>query len=203
MIELPDFEYTPQIEATEANARAIQALTLQDLRAGGFKNPTNLADPDDPDLVWEQRVKLRRFPERYSGYRMNETGFYVACDKTNEWFSDDEEPFADENIFAQMSLLRARMFRGGSLKPKAYGVFSLVASDKLPSEEKYKILTDLLVRSIGRAAAESASVVNIVLHNNDPVTSVATDLGFIPVGRRGEAAGAPGLIQQRYQRLVA
>lgn len=202
MSELQDFEYTPQIEATEANARAIQALTLQDVRAGGFNNPTNLADPNDPDLVWEQQVKLRRFPKRYSGYR-NEHGLYVAYDKANEWLSDDEKPFADENIFAQMSLMRARMIRGGSLKPKAYGVFGLVASDTLPSEEKYKILSDLLVRSIGQAAAESAFVVNIVLNNRDPVTSVATDLGFIPVGRRGEAAGAPGLIQQRYQRLVA
>ncbi len=92
--------------------------------------------------------------------------------------------------------------RGGSLHPKAYGVFGLVGSDSLPGNERDTILHDLLVRSIGKAARESAAVINIVLHGKDPVTPIAVDLGFRPVGPRGEAVGAPGLLQQRYQRSV-
>jgi hypothetical protein len=102
-----------------------------------------------------------------------------------------------------MSLMRARISRDGSLKPNAYGVFSLVASESLPGQERDEVLHDLLVRSIGRAADESASVINIVTNNQDPAIYTVEDLGFLPKGPAGEAAGAPGLIQQRYQRPVA
>lgn len=202
MIELQDFEYTPQIEATEENARAIQALTLQDVVAGGFENPTSLANPNDHDQVWEQLMRLRRRPELYSAYMHQESGLLVAYEKSGKWRAGDERPFADENILAQMSLMYAKMLRSGSLKPNAYGVFGLVADKELAPDVRDEILNRMLVKTMGRAAAESAAVVNMVLHNQDPALHVATDLGFIPVGRRGEAAGAPGLMQQRYQRPV-
>ena len=196
----PQFEFLPQIPATEQNAIDIQALTLQDVIAGGFTNPEGLANPNDPEKVDIQLGKLTDFPERYSGYRQ-ENGLIVAYKKANEWMVSDEAPFI-ENAFARRTLQLAGKLRGGSMQPRADGVFGLVVGRQLDGEDQAELLHDLLNRSVTEGLAHAASVLNIVLHDNDPVLPIARDLGFEPVGPRGEAAGAPGLIQQRYQRSL-
>lgn len=192
------FEFLPQIPATEQNAIAIQALTLQDVIAGGFTNPESLANPEDPEKVDIQLGKLTNFPERYSGYR-RENGLIVAYLKANEWLAGDEVPFI-ENAFARRALQLSAKLRGGSLSPKAFGVFGLVADESLSEDQRSGLLGGLLDHSITEGLANAASVLNIVIHDNDPVLPIARDLGFEPVGPRGEATGAPGLKQQRYQR---
>ncbi len=191
------FEFLPQIPATEQNAIAIQALTLQDVIAGGFTNPESLANPDDPEKVDIQLGKLTDFPERYSGYQQ-ENGLIVAYLKSNEWFASDEAPFV-ENVFARASLQIGAKLRGGSLEPKAFGIFGLVANETLPTDDQDELLYALLQSSVEKGLAHSAKVLNVVLHDHDPALPIARDLGFEPVGSRGEATGAPGLIQQRYQ----
>ena len=200
MNDLQGFEFIPQVQQNEADARSIQALTLQDVIAGGFNNPTDLANPNDQSKVDLQLNKLSRFPERYAAYK-NENGSIVAYIKSNEWLAGDEAPFIT-NLFARKALLLTSKTRSGSLQPKEYGVFGLVGGDSLSNQERDIILYDLLQRSIGQAAIKSAFAINIVLHDNDPVTPIALDLGFSPAGTKGEAAGAPGLIQQRYRQII-
>ena len=197
MTQSQNFEFTPTIQPTEENAKAIQALTLQDVIAGGFENPTSLANPDDPAKVDTQIRRLTQYPERYSGYQdQNET--IVAYIKQNEWLAHDESPFVT-NSFARKALKARMLLKVHSLNPKAYGVFGLVASDELETSDQEKILEDLFVRSIGNAATQSYAVINIVLHAHDPATSIAQRLGFKSTDPEGEASGAPGLAQKRYQ----
>ncbi|HEY8886672.1 MAG TPA: hypothetical protein VIM31_04215 [Candidatus Microsaccharimonas sp.] len=196
MIEIPsvpNFEYLSQIPVTEDDARTIQALTLQDVTLGGFENPSALANPDNAVKVETQLNKLREHPENYSGYRQ-ENGLIVAYMKTNEWFRGDEAPFA-ESAFARASL----RLKNGSMKPKALGVFGLVVDQSLEKVDQLELLHDLLYRSIGQAATHAAEVINIVIHEHDPVLEMAERLEFRPVGPKGQAVGAPGLLQQRYQ----
>jgi len=192
------FDYVPRIDATEANAIALQFLTLQDVQAGGFINPTEIADPENPDKVQTQLDKLTDFPEHYSGYQQ-ENGLVVAYMKSKEWLVGDELPFI-ENAFARRALQVVGHMRSGSMYPKAYGVFGLVADDSLKESDQEDMLYSLLKGSVNQGLAAHARNINIVLHDNDPVLPIADDLGFKPIGERGEAAGAPGLKQQRYQR---
>jgi hypothetical protein len=193
------YEFVSPILPNYRNAQAIQSLTLQDLKAGKFDNPTATANPDELGKVLPQIAKLAEYSDRYNGYA-HEDGSLIAFSKTNEWFSGDEAPFID-NVIARKSLLAISKLRGRSLNPKQFGVFALVVSDELPVVDQYEIIHDLLSRAIGRAGLNSATLVNIVLHENDPAKDIALDLGFTPIGS-GVASGAPGLIQQRYQRSV-
>lgn len=200
MNEPQGFEFISQVQPNEEDARAIQALTLQDVIAGDFKNQSELADPNDQTKVKLQLNKLSQFPERYAAYK-NENGVLIAYIKSNEWLADDEAPFV-ANSFARKALLLTSKLRSGSLQPKEYGVFGLVGSNSLSGQERDTILHNLLQHSIWKAAAQSAFAINIVFHDNDPVTQIALDLGFNPAGAKGEAAGAPGLIQQRYRQII-
>lgn len=191
-----NFEYLPQIPAVAEHAIALQALTLQDVSLGGFDNPTQLANPKNEVKIGVQLGKLVEYPDNYSGYRQK-NGLIVAYMKTNEWFTGDEAPFG-KNMLARLVL----QTRHASMKPKAYGIFGLVVDRSLENGDQTEILYDLLSRSIGQAAVHAAKVVNVVLHDKDPALEVAQDLEFHPVGIKGEAWGAPGLLQQRYQRIV-
>ena len=175
-------------------------MTLQDLTLAGLKKPTDLANPEDPAMVDLQRERLEQFPDRYAGYQQ-ENGLIVAYIKTNEWLYGDEAPFI-ENAFSRQALRVASKLRGGSLNPKAYGVFGLVADESLERKAQNEIRGELLQYSIQQALAHSAMTLNIVIHGKDPLLTNARDLAFEPVGIRSEAAGAPGLIQQRYQRAL-
>lgn len=197
MKDIDNLTYLKSIPATELNAWAVQDLTLQDVVLGGFERPLDLANPEDPAMIRRQVDKLARHPERYSGYTDDE-GRLVAYMKSGEWRAGDEAPFV-EGFVARQSLHLSSMLRGGSLNPPEYGVFGLVSSENLPDTIRNEVAYNLLYTSMGKAAWRLAASVNIVLHDNDPVTPIATDLGFEPIGGKAEAAGAPGLLQQRYK----
>jgi hypothetical protein len=188
-------EFVETIEPTLENATAIQRLTLQDATLGGFKNPTELADPSNPDMVAAQQQRLRDYPERYCGYVRD--GKLIAYMKQNDWMIGDELPFTTG---VQAARLKAR--RALHLDPSTgeWGIFGLVASDELEERDRETVLIGLLQRSFSDPRSWETRTVNIVIHENDPVLRIARYHGFGPVGELGEAAGAPGLIQRRYQR---
>lgn len=200
MNSIPNYEYLPRIDAEKDNAVTLQALTLQDVTLGGFEDPLSIANPANRKLIKTQLGKLKNNPTAYTGYRQ-ENGLIVAYMKAQEWFTGDEVPFIEDEI-ARQALIAAGKSRGGSMEPKAYGVFGLVVDRTIEQEAQSEIFYDLLTRSIGQAAVHSAELVNIVIHDKDPVLPIALDLGFQAVGTPGNAAGAPGLLQQRYQRAA-
>jgi len=190
-------EFVEIIEPTFKNAMAIQELTLQDVKAGGFRRPIELADPLNPGMVAAQQQKLLDHPERYSGYTRD--GQLVAYIKQNDWLYGDELPFASG---ARAVALKAS--RALHLNPSTgqWGVFGLVASDSLLDGERRNALTGLLQSSFVDPLSGKSRTVNVIIHDHDPLFEVAALNGFGPVGKRAEAAGAPGLLQQRYQRLA-
>ena len=201
MSRLDAFEFMPRIPATEMNAASLQALTLQDLAFAGFDSPTTLADPNHPGKVAVQLEKLTQFPDRYSGYKQ-ENGVIVAYMKANEWFAGDEAPFV-QDVFARQAMKLASRLRGGSLKPRAYGVFGLVADVSLDRTDRDEMLRDLLDESVLRGLANLAGVVNVVVHDRDPLLPIAKEMAFEPVGPKGYAFGVPDVLQQRYQRDIS
>ncbi len=199
MRSVNNYEYLPRLPVMKETAHAIQQLTLQDVVNGGFENPRELADPDSREKVDEQLHKILNFPENYSGFRQ-ENGLIVAYMKSKEWTFDDEDPFAVySSELSRKGLKLMSKLRGGSIKPKAYGIFGLVVNDELEDGDRNEIVENLLHGAIYRAVGHSALRVNIVLHDNDPVLPIAEEFHFRPVGEKAEASGAPGLLQQRYQ----
>jgi hypothetical protein len=188
-------EFIETIEPTFENAIAVQVLTLQDIKHGGFQKPLELADPSNSDMVATQQQKLHDHPERYSGYTRD--GQLVAYIKQNDWFAGDELPFATGARAVELKASRAL-----HLDPSTgqWGVFGLVASDNLDKDDRESVLLDLLQRSFADPRSGESRTVNIVIHEHDPLLEIAVHYGFVPVGKLGEAAGAPGLMQQRYQR---
>lgn len=182
---MPTFEY----------ATAIQRLILQDLQAAGLDQPHELADPDNVDMVAHQLSKLFDHPECYSGYVRGD--HLVACVKQGEWLVGDELPFATGH---QAFVLRAHRALHLSQGTGQWGVFGLVASNSLEPHEREMVLSNLLQRTFADPRVGEPRTVNVVLYENDPILRLALSHGFVPVGRPAEAAGAPGLIQQRYQR---
>lgn len=197
MLSLRGLEFIGTIEPTRENAQAIQRLTLQDLKVGGFEKPLDLADPSNEYRVAAQQQKLRDYPERYSGYARR--GKLVAYIKQNDWLVGDELPFATGVRAATLKVRRA--FHMNPLTGQ-WGVFGLVASDNLGFAEHRGVLDHLLQRSFVDPVSGKDRTVNVVIHDHDPLLEVALYHGFVPVGKRAEAAGAPGLKQQRYQRLA-
>ena len=190
-------EYRETIDATVANATAILLLTLQDLLAGGFLNPLEKADPSNLKMVAAQLQKMRDHPERYSGFFRD--GKLVAYMKQNDWTIHDELPFAkwyDVLDLMLVKLLRMDPYTG------MWGVFGLVASDELNEIDRRFVLTTLLESSFGKRSSGKERIDNIILHKNDPLIAIVPDYGFIPFGRSAEAAGAKGLKQRRYIRII-
>jgi len=189
------FEFLESIPPTRENATAIQQLTLQDLRKGGFPEPEALADPTNERMVEQQLAKLVRHPERYCGYADNR--MLRAYMKHGDWRVGDELPFASQERAS--ALKRLRMFK---LNPSTqqWGVFGLVVTDQLDERVRLSVLEDLLRYPITDPRDGTPRTVNVVIHDHDPLKKVAEWLNFVPVGERAEAAGAPGLMQQRYQR---
>lgn len=191
-------EYIEMIKPTFENAKAIQKLTLQDVEAGGFENPLELADPFNTDKVISQRQKLRDHPERYSGYVRD--GRLVAYIKQNDWTITDELPFASRS---RAVAIRASLGLHMSPSTGQWGVFGLVASNDLNDEEREMVLRELLRSSFVDPRTSEPRTVNIAIHERDPLFKIAVRLGFKAVGEIAEAAGAPGLMQQRYQRSAS
>ncbi len=197
MLIPPEFKFVDRIEESHADAVAIQRLTLQDAFSKGFEKPREIANPDDDQMVGTQRDKLHRHPERYSGYYHN--GQLVAFMKQNEWRVDDELPFATWQEALKLLVRKARRL---DLSMGQWGIFGLVVSDEFGYELRSALLIDLLKRSFKYPVTGKARIVNIALSEKDPVLSIAKSQGFVVIGKPGEAAGAPGLKQQRYQRLA-
>lgn len=195
MALLDGLVYVEEIEPTLENAREMKRLTLQDVLVGGFPKPLELADPTDDQQVRDQRQKLLDHPERYSGYAQN--GKLVAYMKQNTWFVDDATPFA---MGWREFVLKAFGAIGFNPSTGQWAVFGLVASEELGRSVQEEVLVDLLRRSFNDPRSGRARTVNIVLHKNDPLLSVMKSLDFLPKGKLGEAAGAPGLKQRRFQR---
>lgn len=193
------YKFIDSISPTEENAKAIQKLTLDDVTRAGFKDPTALANPENPEKLQAQLDKLTDHPDQYSGFT-NEAEL-VAFMKATEWLRGDEAPFVQSYLAKQRLRLEGKL-SGPSMQPKAFGVFGLNIDIRLQNRERDDIYYFLLNHAIGQAALYSAEVINIVLNDKDPVTPIAKDLGFRPLGSIGEAAGAPGLEQQRYQRPI-
>jgi len=184
-------EYAEAIEPTRENVLAILRLRLQDERAAGFKPSAKQVNPDSEEDFVVQRNKLIDHPEYYSGYTLN--GELVAFMKQNEWFISDELPFA--RPFKAIGLLVRKVFR---LNPSTgeWGVFALIASRDLKYELRGNVLADLLTRAY---MGMSVSTINIPIYERDRLRGIALSHGFVAVGKWGEAAGAPGLKQRRYQ----
>ncbi len=191
-------EYIETIEPTFDNARAIQELTLQDVRVGRFSEPLKLADPANTEMVAIQQQKLRDHPERYSGYVKD--GQLVAYIKQNHWTIADELPFVSGRPAAALRFTRALR-----LNPSfgQWGIFGLVASEDLPAGERQGVLTSLLRSTFTDPQTGKPRKVNVVIHDNDPLLSIAERYGFVKYGKKAPAAGAPGLDQFRYQRLAS
>ena len=196
-----NYKYLPQLPETEASARSVEALILQDKTLAGFENPILKNNPDNAECVENRLVRIEDNPQNFSGYSRVSDGEVVAFMAGAEWLYGDEAPFI-KNPLARTAMVLAAKRRGNSLKPKAYGVHGLVAAETLEPSDRDEILEKLLMSSLGRAAAQSAALVNIVIHDRDPLLPIAQDNGFRPVGPLGHAAGAEGILQQRYQRPV-
>lgn len=201
MTQPEGYHFTSRIPATEENAFSMQLLTLHDAQAAGFEDPSAIANPGDSEAIRRQLERLEAHPEQYAGY-IGEDGVLVGYAKTAEWLTGDEAPFV-EGLVARQALRARGRLHGGSLDPQAHGIFGLVVDAHLGEEAKRDMTHELLLNSVDRARARGAAVVNIVLSRNDTLlVPMARGIGFNPRGRANEAAGAPGLRQRRYQRLV-
>ncbi|MDB5181139.1 MAG: hypothetical protein JWO54_902 [Candidatus Saccharibacteria bacterium] len=172
--------FVPVISQTFKTAKGVESLKLQDRVAAGFKNPLEDADPSNTKLVLKQLWRHIRHPERYSGYTLN--GQLIAFMVQNYWSAGDEEPYKGPEPINQ------------------WGIFGLVASDELDKDIREYVLESLLVYSFKDPESGEPRTVNISIYEQDPLLKIALRHGFVPVGEKAEAAGAPGLLQHRYQR---
>ena len=197
----PNLQFVETFDSTWDVAVDFQELTLQDLKAGGFPNPQEDADPANAGLVDVQQRKLRANPEYYSGFMLN--GKVVACLKQNEWRIRDELPFA--RFFRRLVLL-VKYLLTKNPSTGQWGILGLVASDQLSPAEREKVLVELLERALLDPKTGEPRIVNIVVHDHDPLLGIIPRYGFVQVGKRGYAAGTKGLKQlkqPRFQRRVS
>lgn len=192
----PSLTFIGEIPAITSFSTEMNRLTLQDLRAGGFTNPLEQADPNNAELVAVQQRKLRKHPTRYCGY-VDKSGKLVAYLKQASWDNSLEAPFAR---LPQAAMLYAQHVMG--LDARRWGVLGLVASDRLSEKEREYALTGLLQYAVATAQKKKMRSVNLPLHPNDPLLQIAPKFGFAQVGKLGELEGAPGVKQRRFQLLV-
>ena len=199
---LPDgYMYTEIVEPTVSNATEIQRLTLQDVTAGEFPNPKQIADPDDPDKVSFTFANLTKNPQAY--HAVYQDGRMVAYVKWGYWKTGDELSFATG---LRKLVLQIRRLLGRTSNQKHWGIFGLVASDALSKDDRDAILDHLLEQVHVHLLAQAFGSrwrLFIVLHDHDPVTPIVEKHDFRRVGKPGPAAGVPGLegLDQRLYRL--
>jgi len=169
-------KFVETIKPSWANAFVVQCLTLQDVIAGGFPNPRDMADPQNYVKVFDQMLKMLRHPERYAGYTLD--GDLVAYIKLMPSPSAGSEP-ADE-----------------------WAIMGLVASDKLDANRRESALVGLLQHAIMDRRSGKSRTVTVPIHKHDPLLEIALNKGFMPVGVPAEQDGAPGLDQQVYRRIA-
>jgi hypothetical protein len=190
-------EFVETIEATMENARSIVGLVHQDAEAGGMTELAASANPDDDNVVKVQHYKLHSHPERYSGYMKD--GQLVAFIKQHRWTTDNELPFATGGRKIALTIKKTlRLYS----ETDQWFVSGLVVSDKLEPYERNPLLKELLRKSFMDSDNGKGMVVNIILHDSDPLLDIAPKLGFDWIGKRGVAEGAPGVKQRLFQRLA-
>jgi hypothetical protein len=190
-------EFVETIEATMENAKSIVSLVRQDAKAGNMEVLYESANPDDHSAVSVQHYKLYTHPERYSGYTKD--GQLVAFIKQHRWTTDNELPFAKGG--RKIALTIKKMLRLYS-ETDQWFVSGLVVSDRLEPYERNPLLKELLRKSFMDSDNGKGMVVNIILHDSDPLLDIAPKLGFVQIGKRGVAPGAPGVKQRLFQRLA-
>lgn len=191
------------IDANFRNAAVIRDLIYQDKMLAGYpKLATNL-ELINPRRYFQQWARLDRHADRYHGAFMGSSEYspLVGFMKYNQWRVFDQLPYAvDEEEVETLNDLASKNHH--QLEPPTYGIFGLVALDSLPEALQEEVAYTFIHKALATAAFYNGddSMVNIVIHEHDPVLSVATEMGFQGTGRWGEPAGAPGLKQQLYQR---
>lgn len=196
MLEIEGLVFISSIKPSLKKANQVIKLTRQDAKAGRLK--TLIKQLRMPTrLKWQQSM-LRDNPERYCGYELD--GKLVAYLKQAPWLAGDELPFARG---AHAEELQKILANNQDPSTGEWGVLGLVVSDKLDSGVRDAIYDDLLQRSFADPVSGDARTVNVVIHDNDPLLPVAQHHNFLQVGKKGEAAGAPGRKQRRYKRLAS
>lgn len=190
------FEFIERIEPTRELAKAMQRLTLDDLRDGTFDSPTQLADPKSPSKIGAQMRKLRTYPEQYCG--VVHDGGLVAFMKTADWLIQDEIPFVASG--QAFRLKTQRVLRRSYLPDRPFGVFALVVANNLSEVAEMSIFASLLGYSLDQARGRVVNIVVPRAHKRMGLAEALDYHGFCQVGRQGEAVGAPGVKQVRYQR---
>lgn len=181
-----------------SDARTVQELILQDLEAGEFPYPKAIASPYSPKLVLRQAARLKGNPERYAGAYVD--GKLSGFMKTSEWALDDELPFATEVEAQRIEELKNA---GISTDPRRrLGIFGLMTSNRLETDLRTELTEALLDLSIDRALSLGSTAVNVIFHENDPVQAISRTRNFEFSGRMGEAAGASGIKQRLYTKLL-
>lgn len=178
-------------------AKAVQGLTLEDLKAMNISCPARFADPDDPGMVKVQRRKLREHSERYCGVVYN--GELVALLKLAPWLGLDASPFATG--LDALRLLKCRVRRQNAFPDHPLGIFALVVSNKLDKDVAGRsVFVFLLEHALEMANGRAVNI--IVPAKNRPEWLIVTleRYRFVRVGRRGKAAGLPALKQVCYRR---
>jgi hypothetical protein len=189
-------EFVETIEPTTENAKAIVSLVRQDAKAGHMTELCEYANPEDPDIIEEQLSKMIKDPKSYCGYTKD--GQLVAFIRQLELLNGSVLPYAvggDWIVLMVKKLLR--------LSPRTGQLFisGLVASEELEPEERVHALRQLLQKSF--TGERKNKVVNIVLHDSDPLLDIAPKLGFDQFGKRGEDPAIPGVKQRMFRRPVA
>lgn len=202
MTEIDGYVHIAEVPTTEEASRTAQGLILRDFERAGHPDPTSQANPNNPGKVKTQQNRIITNPERYSGFQQLSNAELVAFMKTNEWRSADEAPYP-ESFTERTRYSVASKLGKHTLEPKAFGVLALVVNEEVQESDQEIMVRTLLTDALTRGALQAAKVINIPIHDHDPIVlDVALDMGFERVGRKAEAAGAPGFKQFRYQREI-
>ena len=174
-------------------ARSVVRLTSQDVTAGEFENPLDIANENDPARVEWQEGNLRANPQMYAG--LYEDGDELDPEllgymKSNFWKYGDQAGFM--NPVEKFALRAARKLRLGGNAIISWGVLGLVVNDQLDTESRDRGARELLSLADAQAYGHELDKVRIVLHDNDPLQEAVSLHGYRPI-RRGRAAGVPGV----------
>jgi hypothetical protein len=186
-------EFFETIEPTTENAKAIVSLVRQDAKAGHMTELYEYANSENPDRIDEQLGKMIKDPKSYSGYIKD--GQLVAFMKQTELLTGNVLPYAVGGHWIVM-MIKKRLRRS----PRTGQLFitGLVVSEELEPEERVHALKQLLQKSF--TGGRKNKVVNIVLHDSDPLLDIAPKLGFKQFGKKGDDPAVPGVKQRLFRR---
>jgi len=164
----------------ESDAYGVQRLALQDVRLGGFSNPTDIADPASPRLVARQRQRIQANPDNYTGayVRGRLEGFMMTAD----WKIGDSAPY--------MTAEEKEAIKNGDPRmvfPDKLGIFGLVVDEDLHTDLQTEIADRFLHLATDRALHLGKTAIDVAFHDKDPIQPIALQQGFAFTGRLGES----------------